>query len=189
MNVERREAVLKVRDLMSSNLVSVKAEESVIAAARLMDEKNISSILVKDENEFLGILTDHDIISRVVSKGVDPRKARVSDVMSFPLIAISAEATVEEAAEKMRINRIRRLIVEENHQKTGIISESDMVRVAPELHFLIREHSKLQAQLSPTEPPQVTLAGFCEECGNYSDDLRNVNGKWLCEECTSEAIR
>ncbi|HUW48970.1 MAG TPA: CBS domain-containing protein, partial [Patescibacteria group bacterium] len=93
---------------------------------------------------------------------------------------------IEEAARKMRDNKIRRLLVEENHQKTGIIAESDLVRVDPELHFLIREKSKLEAQFpSPTETQEVTFSGFCQDCENYSDDLRNVNGRWLCEECRS----
>ena len=103
--------------------------------------------------------------------------------MSAPLLSISAEASVEDAAEKMRNHRIRRLVVEENHHKTGIIAESDMVRIDPELHFLIRERSKLDVQLHPTEPQAVVFAGFCEECRNYVDNLSNVNGKWLCEEC------
>jgi len=180
--MEKREAVLKVTDLMTENLVSVEAGESVIKAARLMDEKEISSILVKEGKEFIGIITDRNIIGRVVSRGLNPRKVRVSEVMNSPLITINAGTTVEEAAEKMRKNRIRRLVVEENNQKIGIITESDMVRVAPELHFLIRERSQLEAQLSPTEPQEVTFSGFCEECGNYSGHLRNVNGKWLCEE-------
>ena len=180
---EIEDVVLKVRDLMTKNFISVKAGESVRDAALLMAEKGISSILVKGGSDFLGIVTDRDIISRVVSKGVDPIKVNVIEVMSSPLITISAEATLEEAAEKMRKNKIRRLVVEEAHQKLGIITETDMVRVDPELHFLIREHSKLEGQLNPTEPQEVIFAGFYEECGNYSPDLQNVNGEWLCEDC------
>jgi signal-transduction protein with cAMP-binding, CBS, and nucleotidyltransferase domain len=183
MNMERKEAVLKVRDVMTANPVAVKAGASVIDAARLMTVREISSILVKEDNEFVGIMTDRDIVDRVVSQGRDPGTVKVSEVMSASLLSISAEASVEEAAEKMRSNRIRRLVVEENHHKTGIIAESDMVRIAPELHFLIRERSKLDVQLNPTEPQAVIFAGFCEECRNYLDNLSNVNGKWLCEEC------
>jgi CBS domain-containing protein len=183
MNMERREAVLKVRDVMTANPVAVKAGASVIEAARLMTGREISSILVKEDNEFVGIMTDRDIVDRVVSQGKDPRTVTVRAVMSAPLLSISAEASVEDAAEKMRNHRIRRLVVEENHHKTGIIAESDMVRIDPELHFLIRERSKLDVQLHPTEPQAVVFAGFCEECRNYVDNLSNVNGKWLCEEC------
>ena len=137
---------------------------------------------MKEDNEFVGIITDRDIVDRVVSQGRDPGTVKVRAVMSTPLLSISAEASVEDAAEKMRKNRVRRLVVEENHHKTGIITESDMMRIDPELHFLIRERSKLDVQLHPTEPQTVIFAGFCEECRNYNN-LNNVNGQWLCEEC------
>jgi CBS domain-containing protein len=184
--LKQDEPVLKVRDLMTRNLITVQAKDSVIKAAKVMDENGVSSVIVKERNEFSGIITEHNIISRAVSKGLDPRRMKVSEVMSTPLITISPDATIEEAAKKMRDNKIRRLLVEENHQKVGIIAESDSVRVDPELHFLIREKSRLEAQFpSPTEPREVTFSGFCQDSENYSDDLKNVNGRWLCEECRS----
>jgi len=184
--LREEEPVLRVRDLMARNIITIQAEDSIIRAASVMDENGVSSVVVKEGNEFSGMITERNIISRVVSKGLDPQKIKVSEVMSTPLITISPDATIEEAARKMHDNKIRRLLVEENHQKIGIIAESDIVRVDPELHFLIREKSKLEAQFpSPTEPQEVTFSGFCQDCGNYSDDLRNVNGRWLCEECRS----
>jgi signal-transduction protein with cAMP-binding, CBS, and nucleotidyltransferase domain len=184
--LKEEEPVLRVKDLMARNIITIQAEDSIIKAASVMDENGVSSVVVKEGNEFSGMITERNIISRVVSKGLDPQKIKVSEVMSTPLITISPDATIEEAARKMRDNKIRRLLVEENHQKIGIIAESDIVRVDPELHFLIREKSKLEAQFpSPTEPQEVTFSGFCQDCGNYSDDLRNVNGRWMCEECRS----
>lgn len=184
--MKEEEPVLRVRDLMARNIITVQAEDSIIKAASVMDENGVSSVAVKEGNEFSGMITERNIISRVVSKGLDPQKIKVSEVMSTPLITINPDATIEEAARKMRDNKIRRLLVEENHKKIGIIAESDIVRVDPELHFLIREKSKLEAQFpSPTEPQAVTFSGFCQDCENYSDDLRNVNGRWLCEECRS----
>jgi signal-transduction protein with cAMP-binding, CBS, and nucleotidyltransferase domain len=184
--LKEEESVLRVRDLMARNIITIQAEDNIMKAASVMDENGVSSVVVKEGNEFSGMITERNIISRVVSKGLDPQKIKVSEVMSTPLITISPDATIEEAARKMRDNKIRRLLVEENHQKIGIIAESDIVRVDPELHFLIREKSKLEAQFpSPTEPQEVTFSGFCQDCGNYSDDLRNVNGRWLCGECRS----
>jgi signal-transduction protein with cAMP-binding, CBS, and nucleotidyltransferase domain len=181
--LERGVVVLKVRELMTESLVSVELEETVIEAARLMDEKGISSVLVKRQGEPVGIITDRDIISRVLSKGLDATKMRVSEVMSSPLITIREDASVEEAAKKMAEHKIRRVVVERDHQKVGIIAESDMIRVEPELHFLIRERSKLEARMTPSAPTGVTLSGFCEECGNYSARLRKVDGQWLDEDC------
>ena len=66
--------------------------------------------------------------------------------MSSPPITVSPDATIGEAAKKMRDNKIRRLLVEKNHQKLGTIVESDIIGVDPELHFVIREKSKLEPQ-------------------------------------------
>lgn len=185
--MERKEAVLKVRDLMTKNLISIEAGENVTEAARLMDEKKIPAVLVKEGKEFLGIITDRDIIGRVVLNGTDPNLVRAREVMSSPLITISDGASVEDAAKKMRQNKIRRLVVDENQTIVGIIAETDMIRVAPELHFLIRERSKLEVQLIPTTPDEMTFVGFCEDCGNHSNDLSNVSGEWLCDECSPNA--
>ena len=177
------DAVLKVRDLMTENLAFIAAQDTVMEAAKLMSEKRISCIVVKCSEEFSGILTDRDIIDRVVSKGLDPAKIRVIEVMSSPLTTISDEEPIEEAAKKMRDKRIRRLVVERNHKKVGIITESNIVRVDPELHFLIRERSKLEAKLTRTQPQETLLTGSCDECENYSSELKNMNGRWLCEDC------
>jgi CBS domain-containing protein len=59
--MKREDVVLKVRDLMTKNLVSVKSEKCVMEAARLMDEKEISSVLVKRGEDFCGLITDRDI--------------------------------------------------------------------------------------------------------------------------------
>jgi len=165
--LERKEVVVRVRELMTGGIVSVDSESRVIEAAKLMGEKGISSVLVKTHGELFGIITDRDIITRIVSKGADASKARVGDVMSSPLITIDENASVDEAAKKMAEHNIRRLVVERDHQKVGVIAESDMIRIDPEMHFLIRERSKLNARMVPNEPQRVTLGRFCEECGNY----------------------
>jgi CBS domain-containing protein len=181
--LERKEVAVRVRDLMTRRLVSIDAEDTVTEAARLMERKRIHSILIGRGNEFSGIITDLDIISRVVSKGLDPGRVKVREVMTSPLLTIGEGATIEEAAKKMREKGVRRLIVESDDGKVGMIAESDIVRVTPELHFLIRERSQLEAGLTSTTPEKVVLSGYCEMCGNYSSQLRNVDTKWLCEDC------
>jgi len=183
-SVEKEEKVVRVKNLMTRNVISISVEKSVMEAASVMTEASISSVLLKSGNEFTGIITEHDIISRVVALGLDPKEVMAGEVMSSPLVTIDEEASIEKAAEQMRDNKIRRLVVKNELGVVGIISESDLVRVTPEIHFLIREHCRLEVRRpSVVEPGEVGFAGFCEECGNYSENLRNVNGRWLCEEC------
>lgn len=186
--MENRSVELRVKDLMTENIISVDGEDSVMDAAKLMSEKGLSSLAVRNEsmNMLQGMITDRDIVKRVVAKGLNPTRVKVREVMVSPLITISEEATVDDAANKMKENKVRRLVVEKNHQKVGIISESDIIRINPELHFLIREQAKLEVRPSPTEPRRLFFAGSCEECENYSSELRNISGAWLCEECRAK---
>ena len=181
--LEGGEAIVKVKELMTENIVSINSKAFVIDAAKLMSEKGVSSVLVENEGDLAGIITDRDILTRVVSKGSDVTRVEVVDVMSSPLFTIDPNAPLDEAARTMAKYRVRRLVVESNHQKIGIIAESDMIRVDPDIHFLIRERSKLDARTVPNEPHTVTLAGYCEECGNYSPRLKKFNGRWLDEDC------
>jgi CBS domain-containing protein len=185
MDMRTNEVVVNVRSVMARPLISVDAEEHVTDAATLMSERNISSIVVTAKGEYVGILTDRDIISKVIAKGTDPRTVSAKAIMSVPLITIHPDASIDDAAEQMRAHKIRRLIVEEDHRQIGMISESDIMRVDSELHFLIRERSKIECRPSATDPHAIVLTGFCEDCGNYSTNLRNVSGTWLCDECSS----
>jgi CBS domain-containing protein len=180
--LERDEKIITVKDLMTQNIISILPETSVVEATRIMSTRDISSILIKTGDDYIGIFTDRDVMRKVVASGLDPNNTVVREIMSSPLITISEDAGIEEAAEKMRDRKIRRLVVINEGAVVGIISESDIARVEPELHLLIREHSKLQLHPSRYTEDRKSFVGFCEECNNYSS-LENVDGRWLCEEC------
>lgn len=182
--MEQDEAVLRVKDLMTSNLICVSFETSVMEAARAMSMRDISSVLITSGENFIGILTDRDVIKKVVALGLDPKEIMVEEVMSKPLVMISENVSADKAAEIMRDNKIRRVVVKSKIGVVGIISESDLVRVEPELHFLIREHSRVEFHPSSLMGSNnKSFTGFCEECENYSEDLERYNGRWVCEEC------
>ena len=176
---------LRVKDLMTKNVISVSTRENIMNVALVMTVNDISSVLLKSEDKFVGIMTDRDIISKIVALGLNPKEIVAGEVMTSPLTSISEDASVQESAEKMREKKIRRLVVRNKKEEVvGIISESDIVKVEPELHFLIRERSRLGiGKISPLEPRQQLIEGYCEECKNYSEDLKNVSGRWLCEDC------
>ena len=169
---------------MTKQLVALSVESSVVAAALEMTKRGISSVLVTAGGAYVGIVTDRDVIGKVVALDLHPRRVRLADVMTSPIVSIRDDASVQAAAETMRANKIRRLVVQHEEEVVGIISESDIIRVEPELHFLIRERSRLGlGGVAPLEPSRPLINGFCEDCGNYSEDLRNVDGRWLCEDC------
>jgi len=180
--LERDEKIITVKDLMTQNIISILPETSVVEATRIMSARDISSILIKTGDDYIGIFTDRDVMRKVVASGLDPNNTAVREIMSSPLITISEDAGIQEVAEKMRDRKIRRLVVINEGVVVGIISESDIARVEPELHLLIREHSKLQLHPSSYTEDRKSFVGFCEECNNYSS-LENIDGRWLCKEC------
>jgi len=129
--LEQDDDIIRVKDLMTSNIISVSFETSVMEAARVMMMRDISSVLIKSEDEYVGILTDRDIINNIVANGLDSKEIMAGEIMSKPLITISEDASIDQAAEKMRDNKIRRLVVERKSGIAGVISESDIVRVEP----------------------------------------------------------
>ncbi|OYT38914.1 MAG: hypothetical protein B6U86_05875 [Candidatus Altiarchaeales archaeon ex4484_43] len=112
------------------------------------------------------------------------QKWNVSKIMTSPLITITPDADIDDAAREMRDREVRRLIVTQDGNIIGMLSEFDLVRVEPALHLLIREHS--QWDIADIASPTTTISGICEVCGNYSEDLMPLNGRLVCEECASE---
>ncbi|RLI93333.1 MAG: hypothetical protein DRO89_00325 [Candidatus Altiarchaeales archaeon] len=175
---------LKVGDAMTRGVIYVKPDENVQRVAEIMKKNDIDSVIVIDNGVGVGIVTDMDIIAKVVASGKDPRTTCVSKIMTSPLITITPDADIDDAARVMRDREIRRLIVTQDGNIIGMLSEFDLVRVEPALHLLIREHS--QWDIADIASPTTTISGICEVCGNYSEDLRSLNGRLVCEECAGE---
>jgi CBS domain-containing protein len=117
----------KVKDFMTKGVLTIDAEKTVFEAAELMSQKEVGDVVVLNGEIPRGIVTERDFVRRVVAKKIS-LDTKVSDVMSKPLITISPEASLKEAARKMVNNRIRRLPVVKQHKLVGIIAVSDFAR-------------------------------------------------------------
>lgn len=127
---------VRVEDVMSTPPITVKPEESVLKAASLMDENDIGSLIVVDENgSLLGIVTERDIVRKVVAKGLDPSRVRVGDIMTRDPYYVTTEDSVVRAAEVMGEHGVGHLPVldPETLKVVGMISKRDIVRIAPDL--------------------------------------------------------
>jgi CBS domain-containing protein len=115
--------------LMQKTMVMTDSEETVLSAARLMAIKQIGSLLVTEADELVGIVTESDLVRKVVATGGDPRALRVRAVMSSPLLKIDISRTVRDASELMASRRVRHLAVLDQHKVVGILSVRDLVRM------------------------------------------------------------
>ncbi len=121
-------SITRVGELISGKLIYISSEDNVIKAAALMRENNISSLLVKHKGDFVGIVTEKDIINKVVAEELYPGDIKVNEIMSKDLVTVSKNESIEEAAKLMRKKGVRRLVVLEDERIVGIITETDIAK-------------------------------------------------------------
>ncbi len=128
---------LRVSDVMSRDLVVAYPEETVVDAARKMAENNVGSVIVVDRYEksrVVGILTESDIVKRVVAKGLNPSETLVEDVMTRNPIIVEEDTPLRVAADLMRERGIGHLpVVDKAGRLRGVVTRTDIVRIAPGL--------------------------------------------------------
>lgn len=116
----------KVRDIMTPAPTGVTHVESVATAARIMRDAGIGTVLVLDGGEVRGIVTDRDIVVRVLAEGGDAMTTRVGDICSTELFVLSPDDDVTEVTRLMRENGIRRVPVVESGIPVGVVSIADL---------------------------------------------------------------
>ena len=125
---------LTLKDVKTSTIIHIDKSQTVFEAAQTMKKNNISSVIALDKNTIAGIVTERDIVQRVVCNGLDPRQAMVGDVMSSPVKSIDINKTLVDAARMMRQQKVKKLLVTDGREVKGIISEHDIVELDPVLH-------------------------------------------------------
>jgi len=121
-----------VSEIMSKDVVTISAGATMAEAAKVMGEKHIGSLVILERDEPKGIVTERDLLSKVLAKGLDPEKVKVKEVMSSPLVTIRPTATIKEAARTM-IERKGRLVVLRNGKLVGIITAADLIKSLPDV--------------------------------------------------------
>jgi CBS domain-containing protein len=116
-----------VRDVMTPLPRALDASASVVDAAEIMRDADIGDVVVLEDQQLYGILTDRDIVVRVLAEGSDPASVRVGEVCSRELTTIPPTASVADAVRLIREKAIRRLpVVEEDGEVVGIVSMGDI---------------------------------------------------------------
>ena len=169
-----------VKEVMRKNIVSVSEKDSIKRAAQVMKSNDIGSVIVLDKKRAVkGIITKTDIVYKFVAQG----KKGLDSIMTKKVITVSPNDSIERAAELMAKNHVEKLLVSEKSRIIGIISATDILKTEPGLHTVLFEMLKRKGPFVATQEPQF---GTCESCGNYSDDLKEFNGVFVCPECRNE---
>ena len=123
-----------VKEVMNRNLKTVRPEDTVKLAAQIMNENHIGAlVVVSGSGEVVGILTERDILVNVVATGKSAENVKVEDAMTSEIITVSPNKTLEEAADIMTENKIKKLPVIEERSLVGMITATDLVAYEKDL--------------------------------------------------------
>jgi CBS domain-containing protein len=139
----------KVSDILTrkgGNVITIDAETSVLDALRLMDDKNIGSVVVVEHGKYLGLLTERDYARKVILRGKSSDETTVKEIMTVDLPHIIPGNTVETCMHIMSEGNIRYLPVFQGENLCGIISINDLVTETILTHLETIEHLKSYIQ-------------------------------------------
>ncbi|WP_135852636.1 CBS domain-containing protein [Halorussus salinus] len=204
------EGEVTVRDVMTREYVGVSESDTVLGAVRLMNDEGTGCVVVLRGSEPVGIMTESDVLALVADEG-DPAETQVSSVMSEPVVSVGAERELSDAAGTMSREDIRRLLVTNDDELVGLLSERDVISASASLSGVPSVRGDSPREVTGGGPMADDRAGgdpmtgdrpsnpagtvgengdheysdrsICETCGTLSRELTNVNGQLICADC------
>ncbi len=128
INILDGDSMDQVEMRMSKKVITVKKNQTVSSAAKLMDKYNISSLIVVEKGVPEGIITERDVLKKIVAKDKDPAKVKVKDIVTMKVVTIDAGDSISQASNLMALGKIKQLPVMKNGKLVGIITSTDIVR-------------------------------------------------------------
>ncbi len=171
------------RDVMNRSYVGVNEGDSVAGAARLMRDEGVDGAVVLRGSDPVGIFSATDVVD-LVAEGADPGDTTVGDVMMNRVLSVELDQRLSEVASSLADNDIRHVLVMDNDDIAGVLSEHDIVTAQTMKPIGANETEPVPPEVeAELDPDEVTNQGVCEICGSLSQDLTEVNGQMVCAAC------
>lgn len=184
-SIKEIEKEMSVKEVMTEKVITIDIEESALNAGKEMIKHNVGSIIVTKDGDAMGIITERDMVREIIIKNKKPEKVSVSEIMSSPLITAKPSTNVIDASKQMVKANIRRLAVMEAGDIMGMITDRDILTIAPGLNTILASLIEMNREQSII-PAEELEGGVCQRCNSYVNDLIVVNGRPLCESCRDE---
>ncbi|MGB9134615.1 MAG: CBS domain-containing protein [Candidatus Bathyarchaeia archaeon] len=137
---------VQTRDIMVSKVVTIRKDSMVKEAVKLMNENEIGCLVVTENKKAIGILTERDLMRRVLAKSKDPGEIKVEEVMSTPLISVEPDAEIGDVSRIMFQRNIKKMPIVRKDKLLGLVTLTDILRIQPQL---IRMYKIFSADLAP----------------------------------------
>jgi CBS domain-containing protein len=178
------ETEIPVRDIMTRPVITADADLDILSAALRMSSANVGSLIIVKGSEPIGILTERDLVKKIIAQAIDPRDVKAGEIMSKPVVSIDPDASLREAATLMLRSGVKRLPVISSGTLVGIITDTDLVSGSSlGMNDVLSDLMEMHRESIHLEQPSGVVRGICEVCGQLSDSLESVNGELVCWSC------
>ena len=130
---------IKVDDVMVEDVVTVEAEASVKKAVEIMNKHEIGCLIVVKRGKAVGIVTERDMLRRVLVGARDPRKTKVREIMSAPLVVGNSQMEIEDAVKLMFEMKVKKLPIVDKGKLVGLVTLTDLARYQPHMIELLKK--------------------------------------------------
>jgi len=144
---------IKVDDVMVEDVVTVEAEASVKRAVEIMNKHEIGCLIVVKRGKAVGIVTERDMLRRVLVGARDPRKTKVREIMSAPLVVGNSQMEIEDAVKLMFEMKVKKLPIVDKGKLVGLVTLTDLARYQPHMIELLKKI--MATQLPPKRMKKV----------------------------------
>jgi CBS domain-containing protein len=142
---EENQLSLKVEDVMVKEVVTIEGDSSVKEAAEIMNKFEIGCLIAVRRGKAMGIITERDLLKRVIADSKDSQKTKVKDIMTSPLVITEPCMDLGEAVQLMFQMKIKKLPVVNGKRLVGLVTLTDIARFQPEIMSILRQLAEKQA--------------------------------------------
>ena len=177
--------VLKIGDIMTRNFVSVNPDASLKTSIQEMIRGKVGSVIVKEKDRLVGILTQGDVVRAIYNNGkISLTNTKAVEICTKRVVTIKPDNDVSDALIKMKKGH-KRLPVVSNGSLVGLITIKDILRIYPDLFADVTDLLKIKEEGDKMRKFSATYSGegVCEDCGNYRPLIR-LHGQLMCEDCS-----
>ena len=170
-----------VEEVMTRDVVTIDCNKTIYDACKVYSQNKVGCLVVMDKEIVVGIITERDMIERVITQDMNPNKTKVREIMSSNIKTIHALAPLEKAAQIMRENNFKRLPVILNNKIVGIITQTDLSRTIDAFSDAVEEMAKFY------DESKTNIEKIIDDWGNMLYSLKGH--KKLSEHRQLDAIK
>jgi len=177
---------IKVYDSMTEQPIFLTPDDTVEHCAEEMEKHHVGTIIIKEEENIVGIISEQDIVRDIIAKKINPIGVQLKNHMQKKLITITPDKDIFDALMLMRDYNIRHLPVIDEGKIIGLLTIKDILKIEPQLFELLTEKIELREEAKKPISRNASGEGVCELCGSYTDKIVEKNESRVCNNCIND---